>query len=630
MAGRKTAVIAVPEGIDQKLRPFLEAVRAYILSRDAQTAAGRSGDAELVSRGQLLEILPGLIDKLVRSGLESAVAEVASRRGIFVQATEPDFRGQTGLWVKTGLDGGWFDMEVQDGGPDRPTLTGLLNYLFPGLLDAYIGGVLDTHVAPIVSGILASLLESTLPEILPGMLAGLEGGGAVAGTRTVTIESDFVDASAAAVPGLMGVPLEGGTVTAVPGTPGHPGVVCLRSSATMDSGYRFTTHAQALQIVGGEWAELVFNVRAENAAMGVRFGWQDTFMTFIDPTHCCWFQARFDGSDILVCGVCCSSGEFSETDEFAINAETWLDARIAISTDAAEVTFSLFDEQNVLLWSASLQDNIPDGVVMGFGALAYMASADLEMDIVYLDYMRMRMNAAEIGVVSEEPSGPEYAILINPQVGEGSVIERNGMAVTLHGGAVLNSDNIFGVPVIDLTANGSATPSYVTVGSAGDLNFLHNGSTAYTLEIIVYATFSSDTLFSTSREFGASPGVVCTANVAWDGTGQFAFSIWSLVESMLWNGFNSSAIQNGVRTHIAVTFNPIDPGGNALVYVNGVYSGLIERMYSSFDTENDCAQLMLGGRSADYPWEMLNGYILGFRAAMEIMYTENFTPPLVF
>jgi len=113
---RKISVGQVPASFTPDQRMFLEALRGYVLARDGQTALSRQGDKTNVVQREVRDLLPGMVDLLVRGGVQDTVLDlVRSRQNLFVQPDAPNFRGQTGIWVQTGLPGGGFTIWIEDG-----------------------------------------------------------------------------------------------------------------------------------------------------------------------------------------------------------------------------------------------------------------------------------------------------------------------------------------------------------------------------------------------------------------------------------------------------------------------------------------------------------------------------------
>ena len=66
MSAKKVSIPQVPPGLDPELRRFLDAVRTYLLARDGQTSVARADDNTLITKRDLREILPGLVEMLLK------------------------------------------------------------------------------------------------------------------------------------------------------------------------------------------------------------------------------------------------------------------------------------------------------------------------------------------------------------------------------------------------------------------------------------------------------------------------------------------------------------------------------------------------------------------------------------
>lgn len=66
MSATKVSIPPVPPGLDPELRRFLDAVRTYLLARDGQTGAARAEDNTLITKRDMREMLPGLVDMLLK------------------------------------------------------------------------------------------------------------------------------------------------------------------------------------------------------------------------------------------------------------------------------------------------------------------------------------------------------------------------------------------------------------------------------------------------------------------------------------------------------------------------------------------------------------------------------------
>lgn len=232
----------------------------------------------------------------------------------------------------------------------------------------------------------------------------------------------------------------------------------------------------------------------------------------------------------------------------------------------------------------------------------------------------------------------ETFVLINPQVGESSIVERNGLSVTTHGDAFLNTSGEFTTPTIDLTANANSDPythSYVCIGSAGDFNFLHDGSTPWTVEWIMYADRLAQDVFSTCYPDWSQPGFTVLTHDNGYGTKWLTPNMISVSGGGLVIGENivSPALEANLRTHLALTFDPVEaPYFQMRLFVDGVFAGWAGPYMAGFDTVNSSGPFILGAIQTDIPWTMFRGHFLGLRIVKEILYpgTDTFVPPLVF
>lgn len=56
----------VPQNIDPELRGFLQAVRSHLLALDGQTRNSRQGDDVAITKREMRDALPGLVDALLK------------------------------------------------------------------------------------------------------------------------------------------------------------------------------------------------------------------------------------------------------------------------------------------------------------------------------------------------------------------------------------------------------------------------------------------------------------------------------------------------------------------------------------------------------------------------------------
>jgi hypothetical protein len=232
------------------------------------------------------------------------------------------------------------------------------------------------------------------PQGIQGIqgVAGASGRAQADRTRCVFIESDFVDPSTDAVPGLLGVAISSGTIGAVTGDANHPGVIYLRDSTTANGGYRImTSNTSAFLIAGGEFCEFIFQARNARVAASFRLGWQDSTAINTQPTDGIWFQSTGDATNVTLFGRCKNNAGPADTSAYQLSLNTWYRARIDVNDGATLVTFTIYSSTGTQLWQQTQANNIPKvaGRETGFGVIAGETSTDAAADIIHLDYIAM-------------------------------------------------------------------------------------------------------------------------------------------------------------------------------------------------------------------------------------------------
>jgi hypothetical protein len=73
---------------------------------------------------------------------------------------------------------------------------------------------------------------------------------------------------------------------------------------------------------------------------------------------------------------------------------TWYTGIIEVNAAGTLVTFSLVNDAETVLWTDTVNANIPTaaGRETGFGVIAGETSVDAAADIIHLDYLRMEIN----------------------------------------------------------------------------------------------------------------------------------------------------------------------------------------------------------------------------------------------
>ena len=164
-----------------------------------------------------------------------------------------------------------------------------------------------------------------------------------------------------------------GTINNQTGEASHPGLVRVASVAAANTGGRIIgAHSTSLLLQGGEVFESIFRLLTNHSTIGARMGFQDIF-TQVVPTD----GAYINISQVTLTGMTYAGGATSTTgSSYTIAINTWYRCKVVVNS-ASLVTFYLYSEAGVLLWSDTLTTNIPTtaGQELGYGVTAFRTTA---------------------------------------------------------------------------------------------------------------------------------------------------------------------------------------------------------------------------------------------------------------
>ena len=180
----------------------------------------------------------------------------------------------------------------------------------------------------------------------------------------------------------------------------------------------------------------------------------------------------------------------------------------------------------------------------------------------------------------------------------------------------------------------SASSQYLTLGTTSSFNYLHNGTSDWTMEAWVNFT----TLPVTNQFSVASTGLGGTGDVGINMC--FGFSSSNNVALLIGNGsgtiiaWSSAAnviTNTGTWYHIAWTFNKTTQ--TLALYINGVSTATSNNSPGSFantvgyaySSSNSTYQMAIGRYQYTVPAGYFNGYISNLRITKQILYTGAFT-----
>lgn len=225
-----------------------------------------------------------------------------------------------------------------------------------------------------------------------------------------------------------------------------------------------------------------------------------------------------------------------------------------------------------------------------------------------------------------DPSFASVVLLLHADGTNGSTTftDNSGapLTVTANGNAQLSTtDPKFG------TAAGlfDGTGDYLVAGAAADWTFLHNKSTAYTLEAWVQANnFSAErAIFDTTAGTTAQAGIYLSVNT----TRGITFLMSRAVGGTnIVSAVAAAAYPNDTNWHhIAVVYDPALGSGHYKLFVDGVLTQSDNQTGSSANTSAPLQALQIGRfAGGTVTW---NGKKDDIRITKVARYTATFTPP---
>jgi hypothetical protein len=205
-------------------------------------------------------------------------------------------------------------------------------------------------------------LDTTLP---------LRADGTPARPAGLFIETDFIKSE---FPFFSLSPYQSGTQSVVASTDNHPGITLFKAktSAGGDSGYYHRVAPPFALVTGSEESESYIQPRVL-AGSTIRLGLIDT-ITNADCTNGVYLEmTTVGGVPGTLVGKTAAAGARSTTaSSYVLTSNTWYHTKIVINAAASLVTFTLYSEAGAVLWTDTLNANIPTaaGQETGIGTMA--------------------------------------------------------------------------------------------------------------------------------------------------------------------------------------------------------------------------------------------------------------------
>ena len=179
----------------------------------------------------------------------------------------------------------------------------------------------------------------------------------------------------------------------------------------------------------------------------------------------------------------------------------------------------------------------------------------------------------------------------------------------------------------------SASSQYLTLGTTSSFNYLHNGTSDWTMEAWVNFTTlpgSNQTTIAGTGATGLSD-IGAQMCVGFVNSNNVTLLICNGSATIAWSSAANVITNTGVWYHIAWTFNKTTQ--TLALYINGVFTATSNNSPGSFantvgyaySSSNSTYQMAIGRYQYAVPAGYLNGYISNLRITKQILYTGTFT-----
>lgn len=179
--------------------------------------------------------------------------------------------------------------------------------------------------------------------------------------------------------------ISSGVISAIVGSPTHPGCARYSSSVNANSGCYILVGTAGFRLAGSERSILHF--RPQTLAGTTRHHGFSDASSVTDPVDGAWIWQ--DPADGKIWGRTRSNSVGSTTGTgYQLVTNTWYMEKIIVNADATRVDFYLYDDAGALLWTDFLTTNIPTaaGRELGHGVVA-TNSGTTAVALADLDYL---------------------------------------------------------------------------------------------------------------------------------------------------------------------------------------------------------------------------------------------------
>lgn len=185
----------------------------------------------------------------------------------------------------------------------------------------------------------------------------------------------------------IGMAVQSGTHAVGIGTVKHPGIIQQKSSASANSGYRYSTDYNSILLGGGEKTTIIFKTAPVLTTVITRMGFHDS-SSEAPPK---------DGVYVKIANTTLTGQTMNNTagsttsSNYSVSADTWYRVVIELNAAATLANFTLYaDDSDNVLWTDTLATNIPTATGRTLGSVVISLSIGTEAIVVgEVDYIDM-------------------------------------------------------------------------------------------------------------------------------------------------------------------------------------------------------------------------------------------------
>jgi hypothetical protein len=235
-----------------------------------------------------------------------------------------------------------------------------------------------------------SRIEGLPAAIANGQALTYEQLGLDAVKRRCVYYTDCFTANGSTLGEFTGVVFNSGSINTPSGVSlaNRPGMIRARSSTTANSGYAIAFSINSLLLRGSEYI-LAGWIPSAFATVTTRFGLHDS-VSNVDVTDGAYIE--IDATGVARGKTANNSVRSTTVSSFAIVAGIYYWMQVQLNADATIATFTIRTEAGAVLWTDTLNSNIPTAAGREAGAgIVSNSSGTVAVDLYHLDFIGVEL-----------------------------------------------------------------------------------------------------------------------------------------------------------------------------------------------------------------------------------------------